>query len=205
MDPNKTAIILIGYQNDYFSPTGVLHGFIDDDVKIAGVLDNTLDLLARLRGSAVTCIATPIVFTADYNELQQPMGILLAIKENRAFQAGSRGAETIPEFAHFGTAILEIPGKRGLNAFYHTAVEQTLVERGITHVVIAGAVTSVCIDSTARAAHDRGYQVAVLSDCTVGKSRVEQDFFCQQIMPLYATVMDRRELLKQLAIKYAPN
>ena len=53
---------------------------------------------------------------------------------------------------------------------------------------LARAITSVCIDSTGRAATERGYRVTVLSDCTVGRTPFEQEFFCREILPLYADV-----------------
>ena len=50
-------------------------------------------------------------------------------------------------------------------------------------------VTSLCIDSTGRAAYERGYNVIILSDCTSGRSRGEQDFDCEHIFPLYGSAV----------------
>ena len=58
-------------------------------------------------------------------------------------------------------------------------------------VALAGVVTSICIDSTGRAAHERGYQVSVLSDCTAGRTAFEQEFYCDKVFPIYADVVDR--------------
>ena len=65
--------------------------------------------------------------------------------------------------------------------------------------VLAGAVTSICIDSTGRSAHERGYGVTVLSDCTCGRTNFEQDFYIEQILPLYAQISTSEELLAELA------
>ena len=101
-----------------------------------------------------------------------------------------------------GDRIVEIPGKRGLNAFSNTDLEAELRDRGVTQVVIAGVVTSICIDSTARAAQECGFSVHVLSDCTAGRTRFEQDFYCREVFPLYASVTTSVELLARLS---APN
>ena len=37
MIPNQTALILIGYQNDYFAQDGILHQFIEESSAL-GVL-----------------------------------------------------------------------------------------------------------------------------------------------------------------------
>ena len=65
-------------------------------------------------------------------------------------------------------------------------------------MVLAGVVTAICIDSTARSAFELGYQVSVLSDCTAGRSNYEQEFYCDEVFPLYAQVMTHSDLLEQL-------
>jgi nicotinamidase-related amidase len=131
------------------------------------------------------------------------VGILKTIKEVGAFKAGTKGSETIPELQRFGDRIIEIPGKRGLNAFSNTDLDRLLRDRGITDVVLAGTVTSICIDSTGRSAHERGFKVYILSDCTSARTNFEQDFYCEQIFPLYADVINHWELLKRLEVDTA--
>src|SRR5215510_13407553 len=97
MDPQHTALVLIGYQNDCFAADGILHQVIEESSRVTGTLANTLDLLERLAGSSVLIVDTPIVFTPDYRELIEPVGILKTVKEMGAFKVGTKGAETIPE------------------------------------------------------------------------------------------------------------
>ena len=78
-----------------------------------------------------------------------------------------------------------------------TTLAGTLESKQIQSVVVAGAVTSICIDSTARAAYERGMNVSILSDCTAARTAAEQEFFCESIFPTYATVMTSEELLAQ--------
>jgi nicotinamidase-related amidase len=66
--------------------------------------------------------------------------------------------------------------------------------------VLAGTVTSICIDSAGRAAHERGYRVSILSDCTSSRSNFEQDFYCEQIFPLYANVVSSNDLLGEMGL-----
>ena len=200
MDAKQTALILIGYQNDYFAKDGILHEVIEGPLGAIGVMANTINLIERIVPTDVLIITTPIIFTPDYGELDDPVGILKTIKEVGAFKAGTKGSETIPEFRQFGDRIIEVPGKRGLNAFSNTDLAGILKGRGITNVVIAGVVTSICIDSTGRAAFERGSKVTILSDCTSGRTMVEQNFYCENIFLLYAEVMDHRGLLKRLGI-----
>ena len=115
------------------------------------------------------------------------------IKDAKAFQAGTTGAETIAALSDYGDRIIEVPGKRGLNAFTQTDLERVLADHGTKNVVMAGAVTSICIDSTGRAAYEQGKSVVVLDDCTTARTQVEQEFFCTTIFPTYGTVIEFRD------------
>ena len=200
MELEKTACIFIGFQNDYFAKDGILTGAIEESARNTGILVNTVTLLEQLVSTPMTLIQTPIIFTEDYSELSNPVGILKLIKDVGAFQAGTSGADVIAEIKAFEDHILSVPGKRCLNAFSNTNLAMILQEADINHVVLAGAVTSICIDSTARSSLDQGYQVTILSDCTAARTNVEQDFFCTYIFPLYASVMTSREFLLSLAL-----
>ena len=147
---NDTALILIGFQNDYFSEDGILHSVIEESSRTTGVLKNTLDLLGKRGDEFGLIVNTPIHFTEDYSELDDPVGILKVIKETGAFQKGCKGSQTISEFKQYSSIITDVPGKRGLNAFSNTNLESLLRKHDINQVVLAGTVTSICIDSTGR-------------------------------------------------------
>ena len=200
MEIEKTALVLIGYQNDYFSEDGVLRAVIDEPARTDKVLSRTLALIDTVKNTPVVLITTPIVFTQDYSELVEPEGILKAIKEAGAFKRGTKGSETIPELVALGDRIVEVPGKRGLNAFSNTNLHTILQENGVTDICLAGAVTSVCIESTGRSAFEKDYHVHILRDCTAGRSEFEESFYCDSIFPLYADVLDSSELLSRLGL-----
>lgn len=198
MNLTRTALILIGYQNDYFAEDGILKGAIEESVKTNSILENTDRLLDAVVNTEMTIIDTPIIFTEDYSELINPVGILKVIQDVGAFKADTKGAETIENVDRLGDRRLTVPGKRGLNAFSNTDLDAVLADRSIEHVVLAGAVTSICIDSTGRAAHERGKSVTILSDCTAARSNFEQEFYCENIFPLYSAVVSLDDFLVDL-------
>lgn len=200
MTPENTALILIGFQNDYFAQDGILKDFIDESAKETQALSNSLRLLDALVDTPILAIQTPIQFTDDYSELGNPVGILKAIKDVGAFKRSGPGGAVIEQFKAHGDRIQTVPGKHGLNAFSNTDLETILKDNNIENIVLAGAVTSICIDSTGRSAHERGFGVTVLSDCTCGRTQMEQDFYCEQVLPLYADVSTSGEFLKKLGV-----
>ena len=201
IDPASTALLLIGFQRDYFDPDGILYGVVEEQLRSNDTLANTLRLIDACKDTEMTIVRTPLVFSEDYEELENPIGILKTIREAEAFKAGTRGAETIDAIAAYGDRIDEIRGKLGFNAFAHTNLETMLRERGIESVVIAGCVTSICINATALHAFEAGFDVTVLSDCTSSRTSVEQELFCDTVFPLFATVRTGVDLVAEAAAR----
>ena len=199
MNLSTIALILVGYQNDYFGCDGLLHQVVEESSKVTNVVENTVNLIKYLP-SSVLVVSTPINFTSTYEELVDPVGILKTIKEVGALQAGTKGSKMIAPLIPLSDRILEIQGKRGFNAFAYTNLDSVLRQKGITHVVIGGTITSICIDSTGRAAHELGYQVSILDDCTAARTIFEQEFYCNNIFPVYADVINHQQFLKSLKV-----
>ncbi len=195
MSFQDTALLLIGFQKDYFATDGILHKVIEESSRVTGVMENTLRLLEMAGRDFGLVISTPIIFTPDYSELDEPVGILKTIKEVGAFREGARGAEVVDEFKPYEDLIQELPGKRGLNAFSNTRLEETLRAAKIGKLLLAGTVTSICIDSTGRHAAELGFSVTILSDCTSGRTNFEQEFYCENVFPLYASLTSTKHLL----------
>ena len=200
IDPARTALLLIGYQRDYFDTDGALYSVIEESTRASGTLENTESLLSGLTDSPSTIVSTPIVFSETYNELENPIGILKIIKDVEAFKVGTPGAETIDMISAYGDRILEIPGKKGFDAFSNTDLLQTFKDRGINRVVFAGAVTSICVNATALRAFDEGFDVIMLSDCISGRTAVEHEMFCNEIFPLFTEVLGHKEFLMRSGV-----
>ena len=194
IDPRRTALVLIGFQRDYFNEDGILHGVVEESHRVSGTLENTLEFIETFKDSEMLMVNTPIVFSELYEELENPIGILKTIRDVEAFKQGAPGSEVIDELGAFGDRIVTLPGKKSFNAFSNTKLGETLREHDIDTLVFAGCVTSICVHATALHAFDSGYNVVLLSDCTSSRTAIEQDFFCENVFPLFAEVARSTDL-----------
>lgn len=55
--------------------------------------------------------------------------------------------------------------KRRYDAFTGTDLDRYLRADSVSTVLIAGFATNVCVESTARSAHEHGYDVLLVKDC----------------------------------------
>ena len=136
-----TALVLVDIQNDYF-PGGKM-SLENMDAAAA----NAARLLAAFRERRL-----PIVHVRH-----------LSVRPGATFFVpGTAGAEIHPAVApRAGETVVE---KNFPNAFRATDLEPRLRAAGADHVVIAGAMSHMCIDATTRAAFDHGFKCTVAED-----------------------------------------
>jgi nicotinamidase-related amidase len=138
----KRALLVIDVQNEYF--TGKLPVSYP-----AGSLANVLSAMDAARVHGVPVIAIQ-------HAAPQP--------DSAVFRKGSKEWELHPEIAarpHDALIQKSLPG-----SFTGTPLEAWLRERGVDTVVIAGYMTQMCCDTTARQAMHLGFNVEFLSDAT---------------------------------------
>lgn len=128
----------------------------------------------------------------------------------RYFIAGDRGADIHDSVAHFeGEPIVY---KHEKNAFLHTDLLELLRGWEIERVVIAGMATHMCVDATARAAYDLGFQIIIAGDACAtrdlkfGDTLIPADLVQKSFLAAlqaYGRVMKAEEILAFLAAERA--
>ncbi len=199
MEPARTALILIEYQNDFTSPGGSLHDAVAGVMDSSHMLANTEQTVRRARELGATIAFVPISFTEDYHELTaQPYGILKGVVDSKSFRQGTWGA-AIVDVLEPQPADIVVEGKRGLDAFASTNLDFILRSRGITTVALAGFLTNCCVESTMRTAYEKGYDVITLTDCTATLSEDEQRFAVEKNFPMFSRPATHDQFLSDLA------
>ncbi|PRY29987.1 cysteine hydrolase [Pseudosporangium ferrugineum] len=186
LDPAKTAIVLIEYQNEFTSEGGVLHGAVAPVMEKTGMLPKTVALVEAARAAGVTIMHAPITFAPGYGELSRhPYGILKGVVDGNAFVKGTWGAAIVDDLTPAEGDIL-IEGKRGLDTFASTNLDFILRSRGIETVILGGFLTNCCVESTMRSAYENGYRVITLTDCVAATSAEEHDNAIAYDYPMFS-------------------
>ena len=198
VDPKRTAVVLIEYQNDFTSEGGALHGAVQDVMEKTGMLENTCELVETARAAGATIIHAPISFAPGYGELSEhPYGILKGVVDSSAFVKGDWGAEIVDALApQEGDVIVE--GKRGLDTFATTNLDFILRARGIDTIALGGFLTNCCVESTMRSGYEKGYKVITLSDCVAATSAEEHENAIRFDYPMFSEVMSSGAFTEEL-------
>ena len=198
MAPDRTALLLIEYQNDFVSACGAQHDAVKAVMVETGMLAHSRAVTQAARTRGVTVMHAPIAFADGYPEVpSDPYGILAGIVQAQAFRKGSWGAEIADPMAPADGDIV-IEGKRGLDCFASTNLDFILRQRGITDLAIAGFLTNCCVESTMRSAYERGFRVVTLTDCTATLSPEEQEAAVSKNFLMFSRPMTHDEFLADL-------
>lgn len=198
IDPARTALVLIEYQNEFTSPGGVLHDAVAPVMESTRMLDNTVELVEKARAAGVTIMHAPITFAPGYGELtRHPYGILKGVVDGNAFVKGTWGAEIVDDLAPSEGDIV-IEGKRGLDTFASTNLDFILRSKGIDTIVLGGFLTNCCVESTMRTGYENGFRVITLTDCTAATSQEEHDNALRFDYPMFSTPVTSQDALAAL-------
>ena len=162
---SKTALVLVDIQKEYFEGGAMPLPAMD------AAADKAAELLAkaRSRGDAIFHIRH-ISETA----------------EAPIFKPGTAGTEIHEKVAPSADeAVIE---KARPNSFHGTELEAALREAGIENITLCGAMSQMCIDATARAAADLGFNVTVVSDACAA-APVEHDGLSLSADQVHAAIM----------------
>jgi nicotinamidase-related amidase len=88
--------------------------------------------------------------------------------------------------------------KRQWGAFYGTELDQLLRRRHIKTIILGGIATNFGVESTARAAFDRGYELVFVEDAMSSMAADAHQFACKHIFPVMGKVRSTRHVIDAL-------
>ncbi len=176
----KLGLILVDIQNDYFGGGNMAL------VGMEAAAKNAENLLARFRGKNLP------VFHVQH--LSNRSGATF-------FVPGTQGAKINECVSPLPTEILV--QKQYPNSFRETSLFEHIRNEDIGHLVICGAMSHMCIDATARAAFDLGFECTVIEDACATRNLAHNGrivdaqnvhaAFMAALSAVYATVVSAKD------------
>jgi nicotinamidase-related amidase len=171
LPPGQVALVVIDMQRDFLLPGGFGETLGNDVSQLASVVPPLQRVLAACRDAGLMIIHTREGPEPDQSDLpaakhrrgQPSLRIGDPGRYGRILIRGEYGHDIVDELAPLpGETVIDKPGK---GSFYGTDLQTILTDAGITHLIVTGVTTEVCVHTTVREANDRGYDALVLSDC----------------------------------------
>ena len=159
-----TALMVIDLQVDFCDPQGAYARNGMDTSGIRAIVPRIAEVARACKAARVPVIATKYTIWCDLDG--RPIGIdhILGARPflaREGFRRGSPGCAVIPDLPPPDYEI----EKTRFSAFYSTMLEGLLRSLKVRRLVFTGIATHAGIESTARDASVRDFEVTVLSDC----------------------------------------
>lgn len=154
------CLLVIDMQNDFCDPQlrpGALDG--------CGPVAERIDALA----GAARAAGVPVVWVRTHHSeaTDTPVWLSRHAGSEQICRPGTPGAEFYGVHPRDGEPVVT---KHRYNAFLRTDLEERLRALGVDHVVCCGVLTNVCVESTAREAFQRDFDVTLVDDACQARS-----------------------------------
>ncbi|GHF88099.1 cysteine hydrolase [Thalassotalea marina] len=176
-----SAVVLIEYQNEWVSSQGKLRNFlVEDDKAFAHAIVQSKKLLTAARKQGMQVIHVTLAPDVNYKVFgQAQFGLRAAIPKVKTWQGKMQDIH--PDFVPQANEYV-ITQRTGASAFAGSSLDSYLRNNKIDTLYLAGFATHVCVESTLREAHDKGYNTYVVTDATGAFKEAQQDYFEQHIL-----------------------
>ena len=184
--PALTALVVVDLQKGIVSRPSEPHAS-------GAVIANAARMANALRAKGGFIVLVRVAFSADMRDVLRPIS-----------DEAAPGGTMPPDWADIVPELGPRPGdhivtKRQWGAFYGTDLDQQLRRRGIGTLILSGISTCFGVESTARAAYERGYQQLFAEDAMAARSAAEHEHTITRIFTRLGRVRRTADILAALA------
>ena len=163
LDPSRTALLLVDAQNDYFHADGAYQRNGRHLAAGRSFIETLIRLCDSCRAAGVASVGCSFTLIADTQNAPLVPDFIKRQGINTLrgdFQVGKWGHNLIEEVK----PVTYVVDKTGPSAFFRTALDVILRQRGVDTVLIAGLNSRRSVVATAYDALSRGLHPVIVSD-----------------------------------------
>jgi nicotinamidase-related amidase len=178
------ALLVVDPYNDFLSRVGKAWPLTGVVAKRVGTIANIARAINASRDAGVAVVYAPHhQYTKGQPTVRFPNPTQLMAVRAKFFARSKRGSRFLPILAPAPGEFVagEHPVSSG---FTDTGLHEHLQDSSVTHLVVTGMLTNTCIESTVRAAVDRGYHVTVVSDAFASWTHEDHDASIEGSLPM---------------------
>lgn len=177
---DKTAVVFVDAQRAFIKPGTALAESLTG-----------LARLARVRGFLVVHAPIATLSGASFPTL--------AHREIERALSTRADAPEIAQAAELSSSDIVLPRRSTLSIFGLPEVDALIKSRGLEHLILAGPLGDLTLDSSLRDAVQRDLHVTVVSDCVGASTAAALELELRYTMPRYAHLIANLEHLERLS------
>ncbi len=187
LDPRHTALVVIDLQKGIVALPGDPH-------PTPSVIANSLRLLAAARAAGAQPVLVHVGRSPDGGDALQPV----------ADEPMRMTAPPQPDWSELLPDLDRRPGdlvvlKRQWGAFYGTDLDLQLHRRALKTIILCGIATEFGVESTARDAYERGYQLIFAEDAMTARAAESHANAVSRIFPRIGRVRSTEQIVAALS------
>ncbi len=179
LEARQAAVLVIDMQNDFAAPGGMFERAGIDVAAIQAAALAIRPVLDAARDAGMPVVYLKMEHAQDLSDVgpadgphwlkHRPLHVGDEVTApdgtpSRILVRDTWNTQIVPELAPAPNDI--VISKHRYSGFFGTELDAVLRQLGVTHLLVTGCTTSICVESTVRDATFRDYSCVVLEDCT---------------------------------------
>jgi ureidoacrylate peracid hydrolase len=197
-EPRRSALLVIDMQNAFMLP-GVAHHLCAEAAKIVPNINRLAEGMRKAGGTVVWVISTfGEASLRNWPVLHEMAGPERTPSRIAALEEGTIGHELWSELVVQSSDLTVSKTKYSAFIQGSSNLEAILRERGIDTVLIAGTVTNVCCESTARDAMMLNFRSVMITDANAAMSDEDHNASLKAFYLSFGDILSTEQVLQRL-------
>jgi nicotinamidase-related amidase len=199
----KGALVLIEFQREWLDEgVGKINDLWEDGEQLRSAVEGAERALSAAREAGMRVVHCGLRFQEGHPELgggaPEVHGLKGVIPKAGTFLADGPGSEFVEPFVPREGEFV-VRGRTGGSGFAGSNLDVYLRNQGVEEIYLAGFALHVCVESTLRAGHDRGYRTAVLEDATAAFTPGQRRHVLEDVVHHFGESLTVDEFVSRLA------